>query len=63
MNVHSLRVVCAALVAMTLVVIGFGVHAAPPLPVGWWVVVNNGDFMPTDTCDPAPPLQWRSAAA
>ncbi len=26
--------------------------AAPPAPLNWLTVVNNGDFMPTNTCDP-----------
>ena len=31
------------------------VDAAPPAISAWQVVVNNGDFMPTNTCDPTVP--------
>jgi len=31
------------------------VNAAPPAISAWQVVVNNGDYMPTDACDPSVP--------
>lgn len=37
-------------------VLAVGSHAAPPgTTFTWETVVNNGDFMPTDVCDPTAP--------
>ena len=41
---------CVAAVASAAAV--DAVDAAPPAISDWQVVVNNGDFMPTNTCDP-----------
>lgn len=44
----------SGLLALTILMIG-GVHAAPPetAQFSWSTVVNNGDYMPTDLCNPA----------
>jgi hypothetical protein len=44
----------SGLLALTILMIG-GVHAAPPetAQFNWSTVVNNGDYMPTDLCNPA----------
>jgi len=48
----------ALLAALALGAAAAGAHAAPPsaYPFTWTTVVNNGDFMPTDTCDPSNPV-------
>jgi len=46
-------------VSLALMALIFGnAEAAPPdsYPFTWSTVVNNGDYMPTDSCDPAAPV-------
>lgn len=55
MRYPHLSTVCltagVAVVAASVAAVG-AVDAAQPAISAWQVVVNNGDFMPTDTCDP-----------
>ncbi len=53
MNRYVYYAVPLALAAL----IGGGANAAPPpaYPFSWSTVVNNNDYMPTNTCDPAAP--------
>ena len=58
MNVNRLQALVLALGATALAASAVAVDtavAAPPAISAWEVVVNNGDFMPTDLCDPANP--------
>lgn len=47
MKLYRMRTLVAVLGAATVM----GADAAPAVISAWQVVVNNGDFMPTDTCD------------
>lgn len=53
MNRHARYTAALALVT----VIAGSAHAAPPdsYPFTWSTVVNNGDYIPTDLCDPTAP--------
>jgi hypothetical protein len=58
MNAYQLQPLLLAFGATTLgasVWVTGAADAAPPAISAWQVVVNNGDFMPSDTCDPAVP--------
>lgn len=58
MNVNRLQALVLALGATALATSAVAVDtavAAPPAISAWEVVVNNGDFMPTDLCDPTVP--------
>jgi hypothetical protein len=55
MKTHDVHWLFAALGVATLGAAAATVAAAPPAPFVWSTVVNNGDFMPTDTCTPASP--------
>ncbi|MBS1138266.1 MAG: hypothetical protein H6R11_2220, partial [Proteobacteria bacterium] len=56
MKTHDVHWLFAALGVATLGAAAATVAAAPPAyPFVWSTVVNNGDFMPTDLCDPTVP--------
>jgi hypothetical protein len=55
MKTHDVHWLFAALGVATLGAATATVAAAPPAPLVWSTVVNNGDFMPTDLCDPTVP--------
>jgi hypothetical protein len=54
MKGHSLYAAMAALLALAST---SAVHAAPPAtPLSWTTVVNNGNYIPSATCNPAQPV-------
>ena len=55
MKTHDVHWLFAALGVASLGAAAATVAAAPPAPFVWSTVVNNGDFMPTDLCDPTVP--------
>jgi hypothetical protein len=59
MNSNRLHPLVLGLGATLLAASGVAIDAALAAPLAtfaWEVVVNNGDFMPTDLCDPTVPL-------
>ena len=50
MKSYPLRTLVVAIGAATM-----AAAAAPVTAFDWQVVVNNGDYMPTDACDPTNP--------
>jgi len=50
MKLHPLRMLVVVLGTATLVA-----AVAPAAAFDWQVVVNNGDYIPTDLCDPTLP--------
>ncbi len=55
MNARTPKLFCAALFAATAASAAADAPKPLPYPFAWATVVNNGDYMPTDTCDPANP--------
>jgi hypothetical protein len=55
MNVHRLCSRLGWLGAAMMLATTSSAGAAPPVVIDWQVVMNNGDLMPTDLCDPAAP--------
>ena len=58
MNRYRIQPLALAVGATTLAAFAVAVDtiaASPPALSAWQVVVNNGDFMPTDSCDPTVP--------
>lgn len=47
----------APLALMAVITGGAGAASPESYPFTWYTVVNNGDYMPTDQCDPALPTQ------
>ncbi len=52
MRSYRLRTLVVALGATSIAAAAYGVTAALPVQFDWRVVINNGDLMPSDTCDP-----------
>ena len=60
-----MKIFACVLAPVILALAAGGAGAAPPAapPISWitWTtVVNNGDFMPTEICDPADPVNCRT---
>jgi len=55
-NFQSTRLAAAALVGLCIVSAGAYADHGQSYPFTWSTVVNNGDDMPTATCNPAAPL-------